>query len=177
MVRDGVIATLYDKSVLWSTGCVNASEVVMAACDAVAGGYGGMAMAMLAGVHLRQADMEMPEYLPDALAEVDLPFFARGAAEGQAAWLVQMSVRLLNGELKPRELAAWAFGVIGYEGSELGQHLVALDSAYVSAQDIAEYSGNPLDTADLDADVTAEARRITMVVSSSSSRSAGPESG
>ena len=164
---DSVIDTLYDKSVLWSAGCVNASEVITAACDVVAAGHGGMAMAMLAGVHLRQADTEMPEYLADALTEVGLPFFARGSAAGEEAWLVQMSVRLLNGDLKPRELAAWTFGVIGYEGSELGQRLVALDSAYVSARDIAEYSGKPLDTADLDAAVIAEARRLTMGAQSS----------
>ena len=37
-------------------------------------------MAMLAGVHVRRADEEAPEFLPDALGEVGLPYVPRGSA-------------------------------------------------------------------------------------------------
>jgi hypothetical protein len=79
-----------------------------------------------------------------------------------------MSARLLNGALKPRELVAWAFAVIGHGGCELGRRLVSLEDVYVSTYSVAAYSDKPLDTAGLDADVIAEAQRLATVVPSSS---------
>ena len=160
MTADDVIDALYDKALLWGLGFVNAADVVRAACDVVAAGHGGMAMAMLAGVHLRSADAEAPELMPDALAEVNLPFFPRGSGAGQAAGLAAMAGRVLSGVLKPRELTAWAHGVIGHDGCEVGQPLVSLDDEYDLAYAVADDRGEPVDTNDLDAQVIAEARRL-----------------
>jgi len=155
-----VIDALCDKTLLWGVGFVNAADVVRAACDVLAAGLGGMAMAMLAGVHLRRADEEAPDLMPDALAEVGLPFFPRGSEAGQAAGLAAMAGRLLSGILKPRELTAWAHGVIGHDGCELGQALVALDDQYDLAYAVGGDRGEQVDTAALDAEVIAEARRL-----------------
>lgn len=168
MPSDSVLDALYDNALLWSLGFVSAADVVRSACDVLVAGQGGMAMAMLAGVHLRWADQEAPELMPDALAEVGLPFFPRGSEAGRAAGLAAMAARVLAGVLKPRELTAWAHGVIGHEGCELGQPLVALDDQYHLAYAVAEDYGHQVNTADLDADVIAEARRLIERLASTS---------
>ena len=119
-----------------------------------------MAMAMLAGVHRRWADEEAPELMADALAEVGVPFFPRGSQAAKGAGLNAMAGRVLAGELKPRELAAWAHGVIGHDDGDIGQQLVSLDDQYQLAYVIAEDNGAEADTRDLDIKVIAEARRL-----------------
>lgn len=155
-----VTSALRDKALLWSLGFASAADVVSAACDVISAGEGGMAMAMLAGVHHRWADEEAPELMPDALAEVGMPFFPRGSQAAKGAGLAQMAGRVLAGELKPRELTAWAHGVIGHDGGDIGQSLVSLDDQYQLAYAVAEDNGSEADTRDLDTEVMAGARRL-----------------
>ena len=160
------IAAFRDAAALWSAEFGDAAAIVRAACDVLAAGHGGMAVAMLAGVHLRRADADAPELLPDALAEVGLPFMPRGSEAGQVYWLSTVAARVLTGAISPRELAAWAHRTIGHDGIDLAQRLVTLDDEYDVEDAMAGYNGHPADTSALDAEVIAEARRLVERVSS-----------
>jgi hypothetical protein len=167
MAIDATITAFRDATARWSAGFGDAAAVVRAACDVLAAGHGGMAMAMLAGVHLRRADEGAPDLLPDALAEVGLPFVPRGDKAGQEYWVATMAEGVLTGALSPRELAAWAHREIGHDGLDAAQRLVTLDDEYDDAAFLAEHYGHPaVDASDLDAEVIAEARRLAERASS-----------
>lgn len=166
MATDTTITALRDAAEFWSVGLGGAAAVVRAACDVLAAGHGGTAMAMLAGVHVRRADEEAPEFLPDALAEVGLPYVPSGSA-GVEHLLVIMAKGALTGALLPRELTAWAQYMIERGGLEAGQRLITLDDDYDNARDMLEYYGHSdVSVSELDAEVIAEARRIVERASS-----------
>jgi hypothetical protein len=120
-----------------------------------------MAMAMLAGVHLLHANAEAPELLPEALAEVGLPFTSRGDEAGEEYWLVAMARSVLAGAISPRELTSWAHRTFGHAGLDSAQCLVMLDDEYDDAYAMSQhYRPRPISSSDLDAEVTAEARRL-----------------
>ncbi|AXB43273.1 hypothetical protein [Amycolatopsis albispora] len=66
-----------------------------------------------------------------------------------------MAARTLSRAVAPRQLAAWAHRTFGHDTLEAAGRLAELDDAY----DIADYDERA--TGDLDAEVMAEARRLT----------------
>ncbi|WP_086662732.1 hypothetical protein [Lentzea kentuckyensis] len=140
-----------DVVALWLVREKRATEVVLAACDLLVAGAGGEAVARLAAVTRLEADIEVPILLPEVMRELDLPHHDRGTVEAREAGLRAMAVRVLAGELTPRELTKWSHRVFGHEDE--GWRLSELDDAYDTyALDSDE---------ELDAEVLEEARRIT----------------
>lgn len=174
MAIDATIRAFRDTVARWSAGFGDAAAVVRAACDVLTAGHGGMAMAMLAGVHLRRADEEAPEFLPDALAEVGLPFLPRGDEAGQEYWLAAMARSVLAGSISPRELTAWAHRTFGHGGLETAQCLVMLDDEYDAYAASQYYRRRQVSPSELDSEVIAEARRL---VERASPGSASPTAG
>ena len=140
-----------DVVALWLVREKRATEVVLAACDLLVAGAGGEAVARLAAVTRLEADIEVPILLPEVMRELDLPYHDRGTVEAREAGLRAMAVRVLAGELTPRELTKWSHRVFGHEDE--GWRLSELDDAYDTyAVDSDE---------ELDAEVLEEVRRIT----------------
>ncbi len=136
---------------LWLVREKPATGVVLAACDLLVAGLGGEAVARLAALTRREADIELPILLPEVMRELGLPHHGRGTTGGREEGLRAMAARALSGELTPRELTKWSHRVFGHE--EEGWRLSELDDAYdVQAVDSDE---------ELDAEVLAEARRLT----------------
>lgn len=84
---------------------------------------------------------------------------ANGSEAEKCAGLAAMAGRVIFGVLRPRELTAWAHGLIGHDGAEWGQPLVELEDRYLLAYVMAEDNGSQVDTKDLNTDVVGEARR------------------
>ncbi|MFS8101336.1 hypothetical protein LFM09_29840 [Lentzea alba] len=143
--------TFRDVVALWLVKEKRATDVVLAACDLLVAGEGGEAVARLAALTRLEADIEVPILLPEVMRELDLPHHSRGTVEGREEGLRAMAVRVLSGELTPRELTKWTHRMFGHEDE--GWRLSELDDAYdTQAVDSDEA---------LDAEVMAEVRRIT----------------
>jgi hypothetical protein len=145
---------MQEAAALWSVRQVEAADLVSLACELLVAGCEGLDLAMLAGVHARHADEEVPELLEAALQDVGLSYYARGSQVGQEAAVTVMASRVLAGLLPPRDLAGWAHSTIGHSRLALAERLVELDDVY----DVVEYT----DTTEPDVDdmIRAEARRI-----------------
>ncbi|MGW4379748.1 hypothetical protein [Kitasatospora sp. NPDC004531] len=147
-------SNLQDHAVLWSIGEVRASDVVGAACDALVAGLDSPALRALAACTRAEADYDVPEILPSALDELGLTFYPVSSIAGQEAAARALARQLLSGELTPRELAFRIHQRFGHELA-LAERLAELDDEY----DVLEYGNRTL--AQVDAEVTAEARRLT----------------
>lgn len=144
---------LQDRAVLWSMGEIRATDVVTAACDALVAGLDSPALRILAACTRAEADYDVPDLLPPALDELGLTSYSVGSVAGQEAAVRALAARMLAGELTPRELVFRIHQRFGHE-LPLAERLAALDDEY----DLLEYGeGTP---AQVDADVTAEARRL-----------------
>jgi hypothetical protein len=157
MMLDEAIAALVEAAEEWRSGG-DAKVVVRAACEVLAAGHDGMAIATLAGVELADADDKVAGFLVDALAEVSVPFFLSGTDAEQVAWLASKARLLVQGALSPRELAESASSAIGNATCEASQRLVDLAFQYVLAD------GNDVDAwdlAEIDALVVTEARHLS----------------
>lgn len=143
-----------DAAALWSVGYVRAAELVEAACDLLVTGHDGPTLAMLAGVHTRHADDEVPDLLEAALQEVGLQFYPPGSHAGAEAAVRALARRVLDGLMEPSALTVWAHTTFGHDTLELAERLVELDDVYdcLEVTDMTEQ--------DVDADVIDEARRI-----------------
>jgi hypothetical protein len=108
---------------------------------------------MLAGISVRDAAYDLPDYLPDALRELGLEHLDRTTIAGQEAAVRAMARRLLAGKITPRNLVSWIHGVFGHE-LPLAEQLACLDDQY----DVLEYGDSYAET--IDAEVVAEAQRI-----------------
>jgi hypothetical protein len=109
---------------------------------------------MLAGVHTRHADDEVPDLLEAALHEVGLESYPPGSRAGAEAAVRTLARRVLDGLLEPSALTVWAHSTFGHDTLELADRLVELDDVYdcLEVTDMTEQN--------VDADVIAEARRI-----------------
>jgi hypothetical protein len=154
-----------DAAALWSVGYLGAAELVAAACDLLVAGHESPALAMLAGVHARHADDEVPDLAEAALPEVGLEFHLPGSSAGAEAAVRALARRVLDGLMEPRALTAWAHSAFGHDGLELAERLAELDDTYdcLDVVDLTEH--------DVDADVTAEARRLVGSTSRTPTRS------
>ncbi|MGW5640183.1 hypothetical protein [Streptomyces sp. NPDC003832] len=144
---------LQDHAVLWSTGEVRASDVVNAACDALVAGLDTPALRTLAACTRAEADYDVHDLLPPALAELGLTSCPGGSQTGQEAAVRALARRMLAGGLTPRE---FAFRIHQRHGHELPvtERLAELDDEY----DMLEYSDRTVDQ--VNAEVVAEARRL-----------------
>jgi len=150
------LTSLHDAATLWSAGFGGPEEVVRAACDVLASGEDGPTLAMLAALPLRGLhDSDLADLLAPALAEVGLPYVVPHSREAEEATLVVMAQRTLAGAMSPRELALWAHRAFGHDRLALATRLAELDDDY----DTVEYLDRVV--TDVDAEVLAEARRIT----------------
>ncbi|MBN6041197.1 hypothetical protein [Amycolatopsis sp. 195334CR] len=140
---------------LWYVGQVGADALVRAACTLLVAGFDGLSLCMLAAVSVRDADAEVPEYLEAALHEVGLDFHPRDTPAAREAGLRAMAAQTLAQVLTPRRLTSWAHCAFGHTTLDLAERLAELDDLY----DMADYDERP--TGDLDAEVMAEARRLT----------------
>ncbi|WP_125805057.1 hypothetical protein [Actinoplanes sp. ATCC 53533] len=157
MNRSDAVTRLHDAAALWSTDHATPADVVRAACDVLADGADGDALAMLAAVALRTAqNSDMFENLEQALAEVGLPYYEPDSMAGQEATLAVMATRALSGDLDPRSFAAWAHHTFGHDRLPAAERLAELDDAY----DTIDYTD--LTVQDIDTDVIAEAHRLAV---------------
>jgi hypothetical protein len=143
----------HDAVALWGMGLGDASDVVMAGCDALVAGLDGPALRMLAGISVRDAAYDLPEYLPDALRELGLEHLDRTTVAGQEAAVRAMARRLLAGKITPRNLVSRIHGVFGHE-LPFAEQLAYLDDQYDMVEDGDSYAET------IDAEVVAEAQRL-----------------
>ncbi|MEU1226238.1 hypothetical protein [Streptomyces sp. NPDC005828] len=144
---------LEDHAALWSAGEISASDVVNAACDALVAGLDTPGLRILAACTRAEADYDVHDLLPPALAELGLTFHPVAGEAGQEAAVRALARRMLAGELKPWELTFRIHQRYGH-GLPLTERLAELDDEY----DILEYGDRTVDQ--VDAEVTAEARRL-----------------
>ncbi|MCX4632831.1 hypothetical protein [Streptomyces sp. NBC_01443] len=141
---------LQDHAALWSVGEVSASEVVESACDALVAGLDTPNLRILAACTRAEADYDVHDLLPPALAELGLTLHPVGGGEAAVRALAR---RMLAGELKPWELTFRIHRRYGHE-LPLTERLAELDDEYGMLEDGDEA------IAQVDAEVTAEARRL-----------------
>ncbi|MEV8504537.1 hypothetical protein AB0368_06850 [Actinoplanes sp. NPDC051475] len=154
MERDEVLTRMHNAAALWSVGHVTAAELVDVACDLLIAGFDGLNLAMLAGVHVRHADEEVPELLEAALTDAGLSYHPRGSHAGQEAAVRVMASRVVTGLMPALDLVAWAHSTIGHDRVALAERLVELDDVY----DTLEYTD--MTEQDVNDQILAEARRI-----------------
>ncbi|MFJ3981388.1 hypothetical protein [Streptomyces fungicidicus] len=144
---------LQDHAVLWRMREVRASDVVNAACDALVAGLDSPGLRILAACTRAEADYDVHDLLPAALDELGLTFAPVGSEAGQEAAARALARLMLAGELTPRE---FTFRIHQRHGHELPltERLAELDDEY----DILEYGDGTVHQ--VDAEVTAEARRL-----------------
>uniref|UniRef100_UPI0020B69F8A hypothetical protein n=1 Tax=Streptomyces sp. AC627_RSS907 TaxID=2823684 RepID=UPI0020B69F8A len=142
-----------DRAALWSMGEIRAADIVTAACDALVAGLDSPALRILAACTRAEADYDVPDLLPPALDELGLTFSPVGGVAGQEAVARALAARMLAGELTPRELAFRFHQRFGHD-LPLAERLAELDDEY----DTLDYGSRT--RAQVDADVTAEARRL-----------------
>ncbi|MEW2448601.1 hypothetical protein AB0896_13705 [Streptomyces parvulus] len=147
---------LQDRAALWRTGEAGAADVVSSACDALVAGVDSPALRILAACTRAEADYDVHDLLPPALDELGLVLHPAGSRAAQEAGVRALATRTLAGELTPRELAFRVHWRFGHDFSP-AERLAVLDDEY-------DYLEHGEDTAQVDADVLAEARRITAVV-------------
>jgi len=129
------------------------ANVVSAACDALVAGLDSPGLRILAACTRAEADYDVHALLPEALEELGLTFYPVASEGGQEAAARALARRVLAGELTPRE---FTFRIHQRHGHELAltERLAALDDEY----DTLEYGDRT--AAQVDAEVTAEARRL-----------------
>jgi hypothetical protein len=155
MTGTGSLEGLHDAAALWSAGQCRSEAVVSAACDALANGCDGHALAMLAGLPLRAVQArDVEDVLESALDEAGLRYYLPGSREADEAAVAVMAHQTLAGMHTPRALASWAHRMYGHDRLALAEQLAHLDDVY----DTIEYTRSTV--AKVDADVIAEAHRI-----------------
>ncbi|MFD9406808.1 hypothetical protein ACFWBN_07235 [Streptomyces sp. NPDC059989] len=159
---EAAASELQDRAILWSVGEIPASDVVSAACDALVAGLDSPGLRVLAACTRAEADYDVYDLLPGALDELGLVLHPAAGEAGQEAVARALARRMLAGELKPWELTFRINQRYGYE-LPLTVRLAELDDEYA----FLEYGGDGDDgdeaLARIDAEVTAEARRLAAV--------------
>ncbi|MGW7824944.1 hypothetical protein ACWGLF_44610 [Streptomyces puniciscabiei] len=152
---EAAASELQDRATLWSVGEIPASDVVSAACDALVAGLDSPGLRVLAACTRAEADYEMHDLLPEALDELGLILYPVASEAGREAAARALARRMLAGELKPWELT---FRIHQRYGElPLTERLAELDFEYAILED-----GDKA-VAQVDAEVTAEARRLAEV--------------
>ncbi|GGN98524.1 hypothetical protein GCM10010112_91540 [Actinoplanes lobatus] len=170
MERDTALVRMQEAAALWSVGQVTAADLVSLACELLVTGFDGKNLAMLAGVHARNADEEVPDLLQAALEGLGLSYYPAGSNAGLEATVRILASRVLAGRMSPLDLATWAHSNIGHDRLPIAERLVDLDDMY----DILDYID--MTEQDLDNEIRAEARRITATTGDSASSVLPPAS-
>ncbi|WP_151770771.1 hypothetical protein [Streptomyces abyssomicinicus] len=144
---------LQDHAALWSVGEISASEVVDSACDALVAGLDTPSLRILAACTRAEADYDVHDLLPPALAELGLTFHPVGGEAGQEAAVRALARRMLAGDLQPWEFTSRMHRRHGHE-LPLTERLAELDDEYGMLEEGGEAA------AQVDAEVMAEARRL-----------------
>lgn len=155
-MRVDAAAKLEQAAALWSLDPSDATEVVLAACDALVAGLDTPSLRMLAAVSIRElrgSGHQIAEVLQAALEELAIDYRPPGSVAGREAAVRAMAARLLNGDVSPRELTTWAHRKFGHE-LPLAEPLAVLDDVY----DTLPYTDDSVD--DVDAEVHAAALAI-----------------
>ncbi|MEU4359123.1 hypothetical protein [Streptomyces virginiae] len=150
---EAVAIALQDHAALWGVGEISASEMIDSACDALVAGLDTPNLRILAACTRAEADYDVHDLLPPALAELGLTLHPVGGEAGQEAAVRALARRMLAGELKPWELTFRIHRRYGHE-LPLAERLAELDDEYGMLED-----GDGA-TAQVDAEVMAEARRL-----------------
>ncbi|WP_257133493.1 MULTISPECIES: hypothetical protein [unclassified Streptomyces] len=154
---------LQDNAALWSAGEISASEVVDAACDALVAGLDTPALRILAARTRAEADYDVYDLLAPALEELGLTFHPAVGEAAQEAVVRALARRMLAGDMKPWEFTFRIHQRYGHE-LPLTERLAELDDEY----GILEYGDRTVDQ--VDAEVTAEARRLAGAVARATGR-------
>jgi hypothetical protein len=154
MPLDQATRTLQDTAALWSIDAVSPQAVVRCACDALIAGLDSPSLRILAGLTRTEADYDVRDILPVALAELGLDFYPRDSRGGQEAAVRALAAQAVSGSLTPCELAAAIHRHFGHS-LPLAERLAALDDEY----DLGAYA--TMTPEQIDQEVIAEARRLT----------------
>ncbi|MFF3863229.1 hypothetical protein [Streptomyces sp. NPDC002209] len=154
---EAAASELQDRASLWNVGEIPASDVVSAACDALVAGLDSPGLRMLAACTRAEADYDVHDLLPEALDELGLILYPATSEAGQEAAARALARRMLSGGLKPWELTFRINRRYGHE-LPLTARLAELDDEYA----FLEFGGGKA-AARIDAEVTAEARRLAAV--------------
>ncbi|MFH8491032.1 hypothetical protein [Streptomyces longisporoflavus] len=155
MSTEAAASALQDHATLWSMGEGRASDVVDAACDALVAGLDTPGLRILAACTRAEADYDVHDLLPAALDELGLPFYPMADDAGQEAAARALARRMLAGELAPGEFTFRIHRRYGHE-LPLTERIAELDDEY----EVLEYGDRT--AAQIDAEVTAEARRLAV---------------
>ncbi len=149
------LSAMRDTVALWQVGQASAADVIYAACDLLVADVDSPALRMLAALPVRDSDYEVTELIEPAMSEIGLACHPRETSAAMEAALVALARRVLSATMKPADLAFWAHSAFGHETCDLAETLVELDGVY------AVLDCTDLAVVDVDAQVIAEARRIT----------------
>lgn len=153
MPLPGTAERLQDTAALWSIRAARAQAVVTCACDALIAGLDSPSLRILAGLTRSEADYEVPEILPAALAELGLVFYPPGDPAGQEAGARALAAQAVSGIMTTRELAAAIHQYFGHT-LPLAERLASLADEY----DMGAYS--TLSQEQIGREVMAEAYRL-----------------
>ncbi|WP_284574618.1 hypothetical protein [Streptomyces sp. 2P-4] len=148
---------LQDHAALWRAREISASDVVNAACDALVAGLDTPSLRVLAACTRAEADYDVHDLLTPALEELGLTFHPAASEAGREAAVRALARRMLAGELEPWELTFRINQRYGHE-LPLTARLAELDEEYAFLE-----HGDAEAVARLNAEVTAEARRLAAV--------------
>jgi adenylate kinase family enzyme len=163
--RHGARRELIDAAALWSTGLAASTDVVDAAVVALVAGIDTPAVVRLAGATRAEADADVPDLLPPALAEIGLVLAPAGATLGARDVLGPdrdvlaagaLARRHLWGALDAVELCRLAHRTFGHDTVPIVEALSILDDRY----DTLEYERPAADPAAVAREVTAAARLV-----------------
>jgi hypothetical protein len=105
---------------------VGQERIVRLACDLLLGGDDGPEMAALAGLSVRGHDYAFADRVEAALREVNISFPGRGTEIAQLGAVRAKCRSMLDGAIRPRELARWAHLAIGHGGHVRLRRLLSL---------------------------------------------------
>ncbi|WP_157779172.1 hypothetical protein [Micromonospora sp. WMMA2032] len=163
MTDDEALAHLQGTVAFWRVGAATATDVVGAACDCLVAGVDTPTLRILAGVSPVRGseDDELLRWLPGALAELSLTHYGDDSRKAEEEILRVMARRLLAGAITPRDLTSWVDRFITCAGTPLAGELIDLENAYEYVEAVHElHRQTDTGTAELDAEVVAEARRL-----------------
>ncbi|CAM4031025.1 hypothetical protein KIPE111705_37190 [Kibdelosporangium persicum] len=155
MSAEAALSAMRDAVALWQVGQSSAADVIYAACGLLTADVDTPTLRTLAALSIKDADYEVNELIEAAMSEIGLAWHPRDTSAAKEAALVALARRVLSGGMKPADLAFWAHSAFCHGTSDLAETLVELDDVYGTLDCM------HLAVADVDAQVIAEARRIT----------------
>jgi hypothetical protein len=150
-------ARLRQAAALWSLDPADASEVVLASCDALVAGLDTPSLRMLAAASIRELHgrgHQIAELLQAALEELGMSYYPPGSLAGREAAVRAMADRVLSGDMSPRALTTWAHNTFGHDLA-LAEPFAQLDDVYDTLPQ------TDLTLEEVDADVRDAARELT----------------